>query len=106
MPSQVRIISRRNSAQWDDLVRDALSRLGEEHDYFGVTTQARADEVRRKIRTAAKRQGLGAKVFWKECPNPGNCSDGGPDCQFHTYYTLYNMELARAYKAQQAQQRR
>lgn len=106
MPSQVRIISRRNSAQWDDLVRDAQSRLGQEHDYYGCSTQDRADHVRRGIRTAAKRAGIGAKVYWKECPEPGKCSNGGADCTHHVYYTLYNMELARAYKAQQAQQRR
>lgn len=108
MPSKVRIIRERNSAKWDDLVRDAMQRnaYGSEHDYFGVVTAERADKVRRGIRTAAGHQGVGSKVFWKECPAPGACANGGPDCKFHVYYTIYDIEEARKYKAQQASQPR
>ncbi len=106
MATQVRIISRRNSAEWDHLVSDVIERgaLGIEHDYFGCTSQERADSVRRHIRTAARRAEHGAKVFWKECPTPGACANGGPSCTHHVYYTLYDMDVARQYKAQQAAQ--
>lgn len=108
MPSQVRIIRERNSRQWDDLVADVIGRNahGVEHDYFGCGSEQRADEVRRKIRTAAKRAGVGSKVFWKPCPSPGQCKTGGDGCTHHVYYTLFDMEVARAYKAQQAEQLR
>ena len=104
MPSQVRIIREPNSSQWDDLVRDVLQRgaFGVEHDYFGITTQARADKVRRAIRTAGGHQGVGRKVYWKPCPTPGKCANGGPECAFHVYYTVYDMDAARSYKADQA----
>lgn len=105
MPTQVRIISRRNSAEWDSLVADVLDRgaLAVEHDYFGCTTKERADVVRRHIRTAARRAEHGAKVYWKECPTPGACENGGPSCTHHVYYTLYDMDVARQYKAKQAE---
>lgn len=102
MPHQVRIISRRNSPKWDDLVRGALGSLGIEYDYFGIANADRADAVRRGIRTAARHQGLGCKAFYGECKQPGACQDGGPDCRYHVYYTLYNLDEARKYKAQQA----
>ena len=107
MPQQVRIISRRNSPQWDDLVRDAIrsGRLKVEHDYYGCATEERADEVRKKIRTAAKHQGHGAKVYYKPCPAPGKCTTGGPDCTHHVYYTIYDLDEARTYKAKQSAQK-
>lgn len=104
MPNQVRIISKRNSAKWDDLVRDLLDAAGfeREHTYFGCINQERADSVRRCIRTAAKRRGVGSKVFWNPCPEAGRCSSGGPDCQFHVFATFFDLEVARNYKTQQA----
>ena len=108
MPSQVRIIRERNSAKWDDLVRDVIQRkaYGTEHDYFGVVNGDRADKIRRAIRTAGGHQGVGSKVYWKECPAPGRCANGGPDCKFHVYYTIYDLDEARKYKAQQASESR
>ena len=104
MPSQVRFIQARNSAQWDELVRQVLNgnRLGVEHDYFGIVNEDRADRVRRCIRTAAKHLGAGCKAYWKPCPAPGACPHGGPDCKYHVYYTIYDMDAARKYKAEQA----
>ena len=101
MPSKVRIIQQRNSRQWDELVDDVLARraLGTEHEYFGITDPERADKIRRALRTAAKRQQVGAKVYWKECQG---CANGGADCRYHVYYTLYDMDVARRYKADQA----
>lgn len=98
MPSQVRIIRERNSAQWDDLVADLVNRdaLRQEHTYFGIANSGRADEVRRKIRTAAKRRGHASKVFWSECPDPGKCALGGDDCKFHVSYTLFTLDEGRA----------
>ena len=103
MPSQVRIIRERNSSRWDDLVRDVIQRnaYGVEHDYFGVTNGDRADKIRRAIRTAGGHLGVGRKVYWKECPAPGRCVNGGPECKFHVYYTIYNLDDARKYKADQ-----
>jgi len=104
MPSQARIIRERNSAEWDDRVRDMITggAYEIEHDYFGITTNQRADKIRRNIRTAASHQGVGCKAFWKPCPTPGQCRNGGSDCQFHVYYTIYDMDKARIYKVKQA----
>ena len=100
MPSQVRIISPRNSREWDDLV--TASPLRQEHTYGGIGTQERADEIRRKIRTAAKRRGdLAAKVYWYACEEPGRCKFGS-DCTHHVSFTLYPLAEGQAYKAQQA----
>lgn len=99
MPSQVRIISPRNSREWDELVRAAPQ--GAEHTYGGVVTQERADRVRRCIRTAAKHLGLGAKVYWQPCRSPGKCPFGA-DCGWHVSYTLYDLDAAREYKSRQA----
>jgi hypothetical protein len=104
VPSQVRIISRRNSAEWDRLVRQAMNygAYGVEHDYFGITNEARADTVRKSIRTAGRHQGIGSRVFYEPCPGPEGCQYGGPDCRFHVKYTIYPLEEARRYKAEQA----
>lgn len=105
MPNKVRIISRRNSRQWDDLVADVLSRglLGQENTYCGITNAERADDVRRHIRTAGKHHQVGSKVFWYECKG---CRDGGQDCRYHVSYTLYDLAEARKYKTRQAQKTR
>lgn len=107
MPTKVRIISPRNSAAWDDLVAGILESvgLGKEQTYGGITSEQRADEVRRKIRTAAKRRDLASKVFWGPCDKPGSC-EFGADCTHHVKMTFFSMEEGRAYKAKQAQQRR
>lgn len=100
MPSQVRIISPRNSAQWDELIADAPA--GQENTYGGIASQQRADEVRRKLRTAGKRRDdIAAKVFWYECKDKQRCKFGA-DCQYHVSYTVYPMDAARKYKARQA----
>ena len=106
MPSQVRIISPKNSAEWDVLVRNLIDggNLGQEQTYGGCKDEARADHVRRKIRTAARKQDVASKVFWKPCDKPGKCRFG-PDCSHHVYITLFSMEAGREYKAKQAQRR-
>jgi hypothetical protein len=105
VPSQVRIIQQRNSRQWDELVDDVLVREahGQEHEYFGITDPDRADKIRRALRTAARRKGVGAKVYWNECKG---CTNGGAECRYHVKYTLYDMAVARQYKADQAASRR
>ncbi len=107
MPQQVRMpryISQRNSASWDDIVRAVVSagKLGQENTYYGIADESRAHEIFRKLRTAASHQGLGRKVFWYGCTG---CKDGGPECRFHVSFTLFDLETARAYKAQQAAQK-
>lgn len=105
MPSQVKIIRERNSTKWDDLVRDVISRqaYGVEHEYYGITNPDRAARVYRAIRTAGAHLGVGRKVYYRECPAPGKCKSGGPDCTHHVYYTIYDLDVARDYKAKQAQ---
>lgn len=106
MPSQVRMpryVSQKNSSSWDDIIRSVIGtkKLGEENTYFGIVSEERAQEVYRKLRTAASHQGMARKVFYYPCTG---CKDGGADCRYHVSFTLFDMEAARAYKAQQAQQ--
>lgn len=107
MPSQVRIISKRNSAQWDDLVADVVGKRAwsTEHTYGGISSNERADQVRRAIVTAARRKNVGKKVFWYACADKPRCKFGS-DCQYHVSYTIYPIEDARAYRAQQSKSRR
>lgn len=108
MPSQVRIISKRNSPDWDVKVAAWLADhgYGSEQVYGGITTQERADEVRKKIRTSARRLGHSAKVYWNPCDaKPGQCPYD-PGCTHHVKFSFYDPEAARGYKAQQSQQRR
>lgn len=102
MPSQVRYIQRRNSAEWDALVRAAGRLLGQENDYYGITNEARADEVRKYIRTAGRHVGVGSRVYYVPCDQAGACR-GGPECRYHVKYTIYPIDEARAFKARQAQ---
>jgi hypothetical protein len=101
LPSQVRIISGPRDESWDRyilrLVREAG--FGHEREYVGITGEKRAEEIRRKLRTAARHQGVAGKVFWKPCTG---CSEGGPDCAYHVCYTVYDPAAARAYKGRQA----
>jgi hypothetical protein len=107
MPQQVRMpryISQKNSTSWDDIIGAVIQagKLGEENHYFGITTEERAQEVYRKLRTAATHHGHARKVFWYPCTG---CKDGGQDCRYHVSFTLFDMETARAYKAGQSQQK-
>lgn len=104
MPNQVRIISQRNSAKWDDIIGDLMrgNTWRAEQTYGGITNQDRADRVRRCLRTAAKHKGIAAKVYWNECDQPGKCMFGD-DCAFHVKYSIFPLEEARNYKSQQAQ---
>lgn len=107
MPTKVRIISPKNSAEWDRLVLDVLSGkgLGNEETYGGVATEERADTVRKKIRTAARKQEVASKVFYRACDSPGKCKFGS-DCQYHVMMTFFTLDAGRQYKASQSQQRR
>jgi putative component of toxin-antitoxin plasmid stabilization module len=105
VPSQVRIISRRNSGEWDKLIRDAMApkRIRSEHDYFGITNEARAETVRKNLRTAGRHQGVGSRVYYQPCNSPGACRYGGPECAYHVKYTVFPLDEARAFKAAKAQ---
>jgi hypothetical protein len=103
MPQQVRMpryVSQRNSSDWDSIIKDLISagKWGEESTYFGIATEERAQEVYRKLRTAATHQGVARKVFWYPCKG---CDNGGRDCRFHVSFTIYDLAAARAYRAQQ-----
>jgi hypothetical protein len=99
-----RYISQKNSTSWDDIIKAIVGagKLGEENTYFGIGTEERAAEVYRKLKTAATHHDLGRKVFYYTCTG---CKDGGTDCRYHVSFTLFDKEVARAYKAQQAQQK-
>lgn len=107
MPSKVRIISPRNSSEWERLVRDTIARRGlrSEETYGGLTSDTDADAVRKKIRTAARREQIGARVYYKECPTPGRCPYDA-DCTHHVLFTFYPIEEARTFKAQQSARNR
>jgi len=103
MPSQVRIISPRNSARWDTLIQGFIDAGAwkQQQTYFGCVSQDRADKVRRALRTAGKHLGISVYAFWTEC---GGCNDGGTECRYHVNFSIHTMEEAREYKARQAQQ--
>ena len=103
MPQQVRMpryVSQRNSSSWDDIIRGLVdgAKHGQEQTYFGITNENRAQEVYRKLRTAAQHQGVGRKVFWYGCKG---CNEGGRECRYHVSFTIYDIDEARAYRAQQ-----
>lgn len=87
---------------WDPFVQKLLAErgYGHEREYVGVTTQERADEVRRGLRRAGNHLGASMKVFWRQCTG---CADGGPECRYHVSFTAYDKEVARAYKQRAAQ---
>ena len=105
MPSKVRIISPRNSTEWDRLVRDTIARRGlrQEEIYGGLTTEEKANSVRRKIRTAARHEGYASWVRYIECPDPGSCRYDR-DCAYHVVFRFFTIEEGREYKARQSQQ--
>lgn len=103
MPSQVRIISGPRDQSWDRYIARLIQErgYGHEREYVGIADERRADEVRRKLRTAGKHHGVSVKAFWKAC---GGC-DAGEDCAYHVSYTAYDPASARAYKDRQARRR-
>jgi hypothetical protein len=100
VPDKVRIIAGPRDETWDQFIADLATRgYGHERQYVGIATEERADQVRRKLRTAGKHQGVAVKAYWREC---GGCEAGGPDCAYHVHYTIYDPAAARRYKARQA----
>jgi hypothetical protein len=100
MPDRVRIISR--PVRHFDRYIDALVEeegFGREREYVGITTQERADEVRRGLRTAGRHRGVSVKAYWTPC---GGCAAGGAACAWHVHFSAYDPEDARAYKERQA----
>ena len=100
MPSKVRIIAGPRNTAFDHYIEDVIGAgaWGVEHDYFGITNVERADYVRRKLRMAGRHMDppVAVKAYWKPCTG---CANGGPDCQFHVKFTVYDMDIARQYKA-------
>jgi hypothetical protein len=101
LPSQVRIISGPRDESWDRYILRLVRErgYGHEREYVGIADEQRAETVRKKLRTAARHQGVSAKVFWRPC---GGCEHGGPGCAYHVAYTVYDPAAARAYKGRQA----
>jgi hypothetical protein len=96
-----RIIAGPRDTSWDNFIAQLVTErgYGHEREYVGITTEDRADEVRRKLRTAGRHQGVSVKAFWRPC---NGCEHGGPDCAYHVHYTAYHPDAARRYKGQQA----
>ena len=108
MPTQARIISKRNSPDWDVKVTAWLEEYGYDNEqvYGGIEGEDRADEVRKKIKTAARRAGFTAKTYWNVCnAAPGKCPYD-PKCTHHVKFSFYDPEVARQYKTKQAQRQR
>jgi hypothetical protein len=101
MPSKVRIISRR-----DDSFNHHIASLveedgfGAERTYFGIQTPERAEEVRRKMKTAGRHLEVSVKAYWRECEG---CPDGGPECRYHVQFSAYDPAEAKAFMARKAQ---
>lgn len=100
MAQRVRIISGSRNKAFDHYIEDIIERGAwrQEHTYFGIADQDRANFVRQKIRTAGTHMDprVAVKAFWYECPG---CENGGPDCRYHVSFTVFDMEEARKYKA-------
>src|SRR5947208_3195392 len=97
----VRIIAGPRNTSFDRYIAELLREegYGRERTYFGITNQDRAETIRRRMKTAGKHLDVSVKAFWKECPG---CENGGPDCRFHVYYSAYDKDSARKYRAEMA----
>lgn len=99
MPSQVRIIAGPRNVAFDHYIRDVLERNAweQEHVYFGIEQEERANYVRQKLRTAGRHMDppVAVRAFYERC---GGCNNGGPSCRFHVKFFVYDMDKARAYK--------
>lgn len=102
MPDKVRIIQRKDE-RYDDYIRSLVNDHGFGHErvYAGVATKERADEIRRRLRTAGKHLGVAVKVFYELCPKRGRCG-AGDGCVYHVRFSAFRNEDARAYKAGQS----
>jgi hypothetical protein len=100
MPSKVRIISKRDDS-WNRFIADLVEEdgFGAERTYFGITTPERAEEVRRKIRTAGRHLEVSVKAFWQQCQG---CKEGGPECRYHVQFAAYDPAEAKAFMARKA----
>lgn len=100
MPHQVRIISR-PIRDFDDHVRHLVEEdgYGVEREYYGITTRARADEVRRGMRTAGRHLGVSVRSYWRTCDG---CELGGESCAYHVRFTAYDPARAREYMARKS----
>jgi len=98
--SSLRYISRR-AESFDRYIREQVdqSGFGVEHEYFGITSPDRAEEVRRGLRRAGKHLGVAVKAFTKDC---AGCRLGGRDCRHHIMYTSYDLAAAREYMRSKA----
>lgn len=86
---------------FDEFLRGLLAErgFGAEREYYGITSEERAREVRQKFRTAGRHLQVSVKAFWSDC---SGCDNGGPDCRYHVHFSAYDPEKARAYMARKS----
>lgn len=87
---------------WDPFIENLIRErgFGVEREYVGIVSRERAEQIRRGMKTAGRHLKVAVKSFWRPCPG---CDAGGPECCFHVSFTAYDPEVARQYKARQAQ---
>lgn len=101
MPHKVRIIAGPRNSDYDDYVARLVEERGwgVEREYVGVTTQERAEQIRKGLRQAGRHLGCSIKAFWVECEG---CDAGGDACAYHVKFSAYHPDAARRYKAKQS----
>lgn len=87
---------------WDHFITDLLSTagLGHEREYYGITEEGRAREVRRHLLRAGRHHKVAVKAFWSACTG---CENGGADCRYHVHFSAYDKDVARDYMARKSQ---
>lgn len=97
---QVRYVSRRLES-FDHVIRQVVEQYGfaREARYYGITTPARADEVRRGLRRSGGRLEVAVKAYTADCEG---CRPGGSECRYHVLVTVYEMAAARDYMRRKA----
>ena len=104
MPGKVRIISGPRNVSFDHYIRQVIDDGGweQERDYFGITTPERAEEIRKKLRTAGAHMDppVSVRAYWREC---SGCANGGAGCRFHVKFTVYDKAKARDWKERNSQ---
>jgi hypothetical protein len=104
VPNKVRIIAGPRNTDFDGYIEKLVSErgYGVEREYFGIPTEERASEVRRRFRQAGRHLGVAVKAYWTTCTG---CEQGGKSCAAHVHFSAYPPEAARRYMEGKAKKR-